>query len=87
MPRGPKEWSPRNRGPLVGRRIELVREVDRYPDFAAPKGLTGTIVDDDPEFIRAKMDQTMNGAEEWGNEVHWHEDSLDDFEKDVRFLP
>lgn len=89
MPQGPKEWSPRSPkrlGPPVGLRVELVRDVDRYPDFQVAKGAQGTIVYADPDFIRVRMDETIEGADPWDNEVHWFEDSVEDFEKDVRIL-
>jgi len=53
----------------------------------AKKEMTGIVVGDDDEGIRVLMDRPIHGAEPWGNEVHWFEDSLDDFKKDVRFLP
>lgn len=63
-----------------------MREVDRYPDFMAPKGATGVIVMMEPDFIRVKMDQTIAGAEPWDNEVHWFQDELDSFGNDVEIL-
>lgn len=95
MPRqGPKDWRPGQKNQTtklsanVGRRVVLRYDVDRYPDFIAPSGGTGTVVYADMEEIRVRMDQHMAGAEQWDNEVHWSEnnDTYNDFEKDTRFL-
>lgn len=65
----------------------LVREVDRYPDFQAPEGLTGVIVFYDGEMISVRMDKPLKGAEPWDNEIQWHIDSsLDEFRNDVRLV-
>lgn len=92
-----KDWFPLKRTPAppVGRRIVLARDVDRYPDFVARAGATGRIIGVDTSpwrpseaiFIRARMDEWIPGAEPWDNEVHWFEDSLRDFKKDVLLLP
>lgn len=50
-------------------RVVLVRDVERYPFFIAPKGSTGTIVHADAEMIAIRLDEFLPGAEEWDNEV------------------
>jgi hypothetical protein len=55
----------------VGYRFKLFRNVDRFPDFLAPAGLTGTITLIDDSGIWGKMDQPMPGAEQWDNQIHW----------------
>lgn len=60
-----------------GQRVRLKRDVDRYPSFIARKGLVGTIVSTpgpDHMNLAVKMDEHLNGAEEWDNEIHWIED-------------
>lgn len=95
MPRqGPKEWWPGRKQGLsrlsanVGRRVRLVRSVDRFPDFSVLEGKTGTVVLADMEEIWVRMDEFIAGAEQWDNQVQWSHsnDTFDDFEKDTRFL-
>lgn len=56
-----------------GDRVRLIHDVDRYPHFIAPAGATGTVVDHgDPSIALAvRLDEILEGAEEWENEVHW----------------
>ena len=58
--------------PPVGTRIKLNGPVDRFPHFIAPKGATGTIVISDTELVAARMDEKIDGCEEWDNEVCWY---------------
>jgi hypothetical protein len=83
---GPREWSPRAGYLHAGKRVVLKRDVDRYPDFIAPAGLTGLIVEMEPDFIRVKMDLPVKGAEQWDNEVHWMYDLVTSFTEDVEVL-
>lgn len=72
----------------VGERVELLRDVERYPHFIAPKGATGTVTGVDEELVRVRLDQPLPGAEEWGNEVQWHRDwNSGELTADVRRLP
>ena len=59
-----------------GDRFKLVREVDRFPDFIARPGLTGTVTAVSGG-VRGRIDQPVLGAEAWGHELHW--DSLFEF--------
>ena len=70
--------------PQIGERYMLVNDVDRFPDFIAEGGLEGTLSDIDNGLYCLRMDKTIEGAEEWDNEVIWH--SLDEFLADVRRL-
>lgn len=54
-----------------GDHIRLARPVERFPHFTAPKGATGTVVEVSDTLIRIRMDEKINGAEEWDNEVCW----------------
>jgi hypothetical protein len=65
----------------VGSRFRTVREVDRFPAFAAPPGLTGTVTALSGGEVRGRMDQQVLGAEPWDNELHW--ESLVDFLADT----
>ena len=56
----------------VGTRVELVRDVDRFPHFIAPKGAQGEVVYADEHTISVRMDELVPGAEEWDNEVCWY---------------
>lgn len=66
--------------PAAGTRVVLLRDVDRYPHFTAPKGSTGTVVDTgDPDMYAVRIDgPALPGAETWDNEVHWSLDAGDD---------
>lgn len=55
----------------VGDRICLVDYVERYPNFIADPGMTGTITTIDGFEIWAKMDKHIDGCEEWDNEILW----------------
>jgi hypothetical protein len=63
-----------------GARFRLIREVDRFPDFVARPGLTGTVTAVSGG-IRGRIDQPVSGAQAWGNELHW--DSLLEFLADT----
>jgi hypothetical protein len=54
-----------------GYRFRLIREVDRFPGFVAPQGLTGTVTVVLGGEIRGRIDQPVLGAEPWDNELHW----------------
>jgi hypothetical protein len=61
-----------------GTRVRLIHDEDRYPHFIAPKGATGTVVDPHGMNLAVRMDETVPGAEDWDNEVHWFD--MDDFD-------
>jgi hypothetical protein len=64
-----------------GDRFRLIREVDRFPDFVASPGLTGTVTAVSGGEIRGRIDQPVSGAERWDNELHW--ESLFEFRADT----
>lgn len=68
----------------TGTRVRLRRDVERYPHFIAPEGCEGTITHADQEMIAVKLDEAIEGAEEWDNEVQWFEGM--NVEKDFRKL-
>jgi len=75
---------------LFGKRIRLIRDVERFPDFIAKTGMTGYINNLDQRngrfFVSARMDETIEGAEAWDNEIWWEESHQIDFEKDVELI-
>lgn len=77
-----------------GDRFELIRDVDRFPNFYAKAGLRGTIKMIDrttnQETIWLQMDAELNGASEWDNSIEWAimGETLADFLLDTkRVLP
>ena len=77
---------------LIGKRIRLRREVERFPDFVVWENSTGIISEikkDKGEkywSICAKMDEPIDGAKHWGNCIIWQDQYLADFEQDVEIL-
>jgi hypothetical protein len=55
----------------AGYRFRLFRPVDRFPDFLAPIGLTGTVIAVDDSGVCGQMDQPIAGAEQWENQIRW----------------
>ena len=85
----------------VGRRVRLIREVDRMPDFVAEKGLTGIIshvhlydFDYGDNLIAVTMDEPLDttGDDGDGNDIVWTDSHLygdgrgGDFTADEDFL-
>jgi hypothetical protein len=71
---------------LIGKRIRLRREVERFPDFIAWENSTGVIDNVDKYQIVTKMDEPIDGAEHWHNCIIWQDQHLADFEQDVEIL-
>lgn len=64
---------------VVGARVRLKEDVDRFPHFIAPAGATGTISGIEAGITWVKMDEHIPGAEEWDNEIQFlHEEGGDD---------
>ena len=59
--------------PTVGARVRLTANVDRYPHFIAEEGSRGTVACDDNDMYSVRMDLTIEGCEEWHNEVCWYQ--------------
>lgn len=57
--------------PTVGTRVRLTRSIDRFPDFIADRGMTGTVIESDAHMFAVRMDAVIEGAEEWDNAVCW----------------
>lgn len=71
----------------VGDRVQLTQDVERYPHFIAPAGLTGIVVSLTEVQMSVRLDAPLAGAEAWDNEVHWYDldhDLGDDPAEDLR---
>lgn len=68
-----------------GTKVRFVRDVERYPHFVVPEGRTGTVTVSDEKVIRVKLDEALDGAGEWENEVHWYSDMFVDEDFDDVF--
>lgn len=60
----------------IGTRVRLRHDVDRYPHFIALKGMLGTVAIVQSGLIGVRLDEHLDGAEDWDNEVHWFDDGL-----------
>jgi hypothetical protein len=61
----------------VGDRVNLVRDVERFPHFIAKAGNTGTVVWCRDGRLEVEFDQPIEGCEEWDNIVQWDEEWAD----------
>jgi len=66
----------------VGARVRLNHEIWRYPHFIAEKGLTGVVIEATEELFSVRMDEPLEGAEDWDNELHWYPHNCDEFPQD-----
>lgn len=55
----------------IGRRVMLKRSVERYPHFTAPAGATGVVTVSQPDLVAVRLEEPLQGAEAWDNEVCW----------------
>ncbi len=69
-----------------GQRVRLRREVDRYPHFLAPVGAVGEVVNSDETAVWVRLDDPLEGAEPWGNEINWAEHDLERLVDDLEVL-
>lgn len=63
-------------------RVRLKRDVDRFPHFVAKSGLTGTLVELTKTSALVKMDEPLEGSEDWDNCIMWIND-FDDMSKNL----
>lgn len=56
----------------LGRRVRLLRNVERYPHFIADAGLVGVVSHVDDDVLAVRLEEPLAGAEAWDNEVHWY---------------
>ncbi len=64
-----------------GTRVRLISAVDRFPNFVAKAGLTGSVVEARAGRLGVKLDKFLPGAEDWNNTIWWTE------EEEIRELP
>lgn len=62
-----------NRTPLLGTTVRLARDVERFPEFVAPEGLTGTVIENGSLIIVVKMDKPWEGCPD-DRTIEWHKD-------------
>ena len=71
----------------TGDKVRLTVDVERYPHFIARKGMTGIVLDthtsDYPSAIAVKLDQHLDGCEEWDNTLLWQDEEREYFLKQV----
>jgi hypothetical protein len=60
----------------VGDRVELRQDVERYPFATVPAGAIGTVTASEPELLCVRLDEVIEGLEDWGNEVRWTDGSF-----------
>jgi hypothetical protein len=67
--------------------VRLTVDVERFPHFLAKKGLTGIVLDtnasDWPKSIAVKMDEPLEGCEEWDNTILWSDEEREYFAEQV----
>jgi hypothetical protein len=66
--------------------VRLAHDIERYPHFIAPRGALGTLVATDDATIAVRLDEPLEGAEDWDNEVHWYPQNGDDPRGDLRLV-
>lgn len=57
--------------PVVGARVCLRRDVERFPHFRVAAGAFGTVTDVSDGNVSVRMDDHVPGAETWANEIVW----------------
>jgi hypothetical protein len=71
----------------TGDKVRLTVDVERFPHFIARKGLTGVVLDVNqnewPDTIAVKLDEPLQGCEEWDNTLLWHEEEREYFPQQV----
>jgi hypothetical protein len=72
----------------VGSRIRLIRDVERFSDFLVKAGAFGVCTQaNEGGRIAVRMDELIQGAKEWDNEIWWESDARVDFDDDAEVLP
>ncbi len=56
-----------------GDRVRLTQVVERYPHFVVEAGTVGTVTYTDDAVLGVTLDDKIDGAEEWSNEIMWYE--------------
>lgn len=60
--------------PIAGQRVILRHDVDRFPDFIAPTGSIGRVIQS-VGYIAVQIEERYwtDGMESHGGEVHWYD--------------
>ena len=58
-----------------------------YPHFVARAGMKGTVVETENDLFCVRLDEPLDGAEEWDNEVAWYENAFGPPEEDLAHDP
>lgn len=70
-----------------GDRVELANYVDRFPFFQVAPGATGTVTEASENLVTIKMDEFIDGCEEWDNEVIFNlPDDHEELSESVRVI-
>jgi hypothetical protein len=69
----------------VGARYRLAHDIERYPNFIAKTGLTGTLILTGAEVL-LQMDEPLDGAEDWDNCIQWIPADGDDAAADLEVI-
>ncbi len=62
---------------VPGTRVRLTRDVERFPDFIARAGMTGTISYVGQGNVWVRLDEPLKGAQEWDNAVQFSMEHMD----------
>jgi hypothetical protein len=62
---------------LVGKRVRLLNDVERFPHGIVEAGAEGTIVSFD-RIVAVKLDEHHEWLDEWDNELHWYPENAGD---------
>jgi hypothetical protein len=60
----------------AGQRVISKCDVDRYPHFVIPEGSKGTVTSREDHLILVKMDDPIEGMEDWNNELQITDDNF-----------
>lgn len=63
-------------GIVVGNRVKLTQDIDRYPFCIIKRGECGTIEDVSNGFVSVKLDTYHCELDEWDNELHFNYDQI-----------
>lgn len=77
-PTVPREGGDGARLDTLGLCLRLVRDVERFPHYVAPRGCPVKVVESDREKVEALARWPVPGAEEWGNRIHWYSSAIQD---------
>lgn len=71
---------------VEGDRVRFRHAVDRYPHFQVPEGATGEVTEVEADVFAVTLDDHLDGAETWDNEVHWYPQNGDDPDRDLEVI-